>query len=58
MKITLFQDNSVKSIKMADREDNVYMAKLAEQAERYDGKCYAKSYGFIGLTRCCDGETF
>jgi hypothetical protein len=26
-------------IKMADREDNVYMAKLAEQAERYDGKC-------------------
>ena len=22
---------------MADREDNVYMAKLAEQAERYDG---------------------
>ena len=27
---------------MADREDNVYMAKLAEQAERYDGK-------FVGL---------
>ena len=25
---------------MADREDNVYMAKLAEQAERYDGKCF------------------
>lgn len=23
---------------MADREDNVYKAKLAEQAERYDGK--------------------
>jgi len=22
---------------MADREDNVYKAKLAEQAERYDG---------------------
>jgi len=22
---------------MADREDNVYQAKLAEQAERYDG---------------------
>jgi len=22
---------------MADREDNVYRAKLAEQAERYDG---------------------
>lgn len=25
---------------MADREDNVYKAKLAEQAERYDGKCF------------------
>ena len=24
--------------KMADRENNVYLAKLAEQAERYDGK--------------------
>ena len=23
---------------MADREDKVYQAKLAEQAERYDGK--------------------
>lgn len=23
---------------MADREDQVYQAKLAEQAERYDGK--------------------
>ena len=23
---------------MADREENVYRAKLAEQAERYDGK--------------------
>jgi hypothetical protein len=23
---------------MADREDNVYKAKLAEQAERYDGR--------------------
>ena len=32
---------------MADREDNVYMAKLAEQAERYDGK-------FVGLIHeCC-----
>ena len=29
----------VKSInKMTEREDNVYKAKLAEQAERYDGK--------------------
>jgi len=24
---------------MADREDNVYKAKLTEQAERYDGNC-------------------
>ena len=27
-------------IAMADREDNVYKAKLAEQAERYDGMWY------------------
>ena len=35
---------------MADREDNVYKAKLAEQAERYDGMLY------FGLIRafCCD----
>jgi len=25
---------------MSEREDNVYKAKLAEQAERYDGKVY------------------
>ena len=25
-------------VKMGDREDKVYKAKLAEQAERYDGK--------------------
>ena len=25
---------------MGEREDNVYKAKLAEQAERYDGKLY------------------
>lgn len=24
---------------MAERDENVYKAKLAEQAERYDGKC-------------------
>ena len=24
---------------MAEKEENVFMAKLAEQAERYDGKC-------------------
>ncbi len=27
-----------KEEKMADRDNNVYLAKLAEQAERYDGK--------------------
>lgn len=27
---------------MAEREDNVYKAKLAEQAERYDGKYISK----------------
>lgn len=26
------------SFEMADREENVYKAKLAEQAERYDGQ--------------------
>ena len=26
---------------MTEREDNVYKAKLAEQAERYDGKWWA-----------------
>ena len=25
---------------MGEREDNVYKAKLAEQAERYDGKLF------------------
>ena len=25
---------------MGEREDNVYKAKLAEQAERYDGKSF------------------
>jgi hypothetical protein len=29
---------------MADREDNVYRAKLAEQAERYEGKCDARCW--------------
>ena len=27
---------------MADRDNNVYLAKLAEQAERYDGKSVDK----------------
>lgn len=29
---------------MSDREDNVYKAKLAEQAERYDGMIFKKKY--------------
>lgn len=29
---------------MADRDDNVYKAKLAEQAERYDGKIFNFSH--------------
>ncbi len=32
---------------MADREDNVYMAKLAEQAERYDGECCFSLWTFF-----------
>lgn len=33
---------------MSEREDNVYKAKLAEQAERYDGEYY-----FSDPTRIC-----
>lgn len=36
--IVVFRVLNPKSSAMADREDNVYKAKLAEQAERYDGK--------------------
>ncbi len=32
---------------MSEREDNVYKAKLAEQAERYDGKFIANNYVFV-----------
>lgn len=35
---------------MAEREDHVYQAKLAEQAERYDGK-----WNLFGLVGECDG---
>ena len=41
---------------MAEREDNVYKAKLAEQAERYDGKCWGKdtfwNVSFLGVDTC------
>lgn len=33
------------------REDSVYLAKLAEQAERYEGKCHHRSY--FGCVRPC-----
>lgn len=43
---------------MSEREDNVYKAKLAEQAERYDGKCiflrYLAYYYVISLTIFAD----
>lgn len=29
---------------MTDRENNVYKAKLAEQAERYDGKLISENF--------------
>ncbi len=32
---------------MADREDNVYKAKLAEQAERYDGRAQPNTNSHI-----------
>lgn len=32
---------------MADRDDNVYKAKLAEQAERYDGEHQSFSFFFF-----------
>lgn len=43
---------------MADREDNVYKAKLAEQAERYDGKF--RKICKIGVLKCrlIDGMWF
>lgn len=33
--------------KSDDRDDNVYMAKLAEQAERYDGKHTCRNVLYI-----------
>lgn len=36
---------------MAERDENVYKAKLAEQAERYDGKqtLYLSRYDYVWL---------
>lgn len=47
--------------KMTEREDNVYMAKLSEQAERYDGMFWMPYYSFLpaetaslcGFLYCC-----
>ena len=36
-------------VEMGEREDNVYKAKLTEQAERYDGKC---SCGVCNNDKC------
>lgn len=35
---------------MSEREENVYKAKLAEQAERYDGEYYPHKYDTVLLT--------
>ena len=40
---------------MTEREDNVYKAKLAEQAERYDGtlsNCYNNSLLNMSAANC------
>lgn len=34
---------------MSERENNIYKAKLAEQAERYDGKLLWLSFFFVPL---------
>ena len=38
-------------VEMGDREDNVYKAKLTEQAERYDGKWQKTSH--VGVEHYC-----
>ena len=35
---------------MGEREDNVYKAKLAEQAERYDGKGFFRRYFSMAMS--------
>ena len=37
--LSLFNPSDLGAIDMADKDEDVFMAKLAEQAERYDGKC-------------------
>ena len=43
---------------MADRDENVYKAKLAEQAERYDGKHLSVCYNRILTARYADKKFF
>lgn len=48
---------------MADREDQVYQAKLAEQAERYDGKfhifvIFYRGCGLLAHPWCTELCTF
>lgn len=51
--ICIFITETFEYSKMAgDREDNVYKAKLAEQAERYDGKRQMGSDEIKGFV-CC-----
>jgi len=42
---------------MAEREDNVYQAKLAEQAERYDGK-FVENGKILRRSGCCKNRIF
>lgn len=54
--IYIFITETFECSKMAgDREDNVYKAKLAEQAERYDGKRPTGSDKIKGFV-CCHRE--
>ncbi len=48
----------LRACRMTEREDKVYQAKLAEQAERYDGKkasFFTAQMRFVGEKngRCC-----
>ena len=41
----------VETSQMSNREDSVYLAKLAEQAERYEGECFL--YAAVATRRFC-----
>ena len=44
MKTTTITTTTTTTSAMTDREDKVYKAKLAEQAERYDGETVTEIY--------------